>query len=116
MSEPENAQDPMSAAGRIEPETFRAHAGTMFDVEVDADRVPLRLADVSDGRSGRGILRFSILFHGPPDRLIPQGMYLFRHSALGAMMLFIVPVVGSNAERIVYEACFSRPVSPAPAP
>lgn len=116
MSEPENAPDPMSAAGRIEPETFRAHVGTMFDVDVDADRVPLRLDEVSDGRSGRGILRFSILFHGPPDRLIPQGMYLFHHDTLGAMMLFIVPVVGSNAERILYEAVFTRPTPPAPSP
>ena len=113
MSEPENAPDPMSAAGRIDPETFRGHVGTMFDVEVDADRVPLRLAEVSDGGSGRGILRFSILFHGRPDRLLPQGMYLFHHAALGAMMLFIVPVVGSNAERILYEAVFTRPTQPA---
>lgn len=114
MSESDFVPDPMSAAGRIDPETFRAHAGTMFEVEVDADRVPLRLEEVSDVGSGRGILRFSILFHGPPDRLLPQGMYVFHHAALGAMMLFIVPVVGSNAERILYEAVFTRPMRPAP--
>jgi len=114
MSDADFAPDPTSAAGHIDPETFREHVGTIFDVEVDADRVPLRLDEVSDGRSGRGILRFSILFHGPPDRLLPQGMYPFHHAALGAMMLFIVPVVGSNAERILYEAVFTRPTRPAP--
>jgi hypothetical protein len=114
MSEPESAPDPMSAAARIDPETFRAHVGTTFDVDGAAGRIPLRLDEVTDVVSSRGIMRFALLFHGPADRLLPQETYLFHHRALGAMMLFIVPVVGSNAERIVYEACFTRPMQPAP--
>ena len=33
-----------------------------------------------------------------------------RHDALGTLELFIVPVLGSNHERIVYQACLSRPL------
>jgi uncharacterized protein DUF6916 len=116
MSEPDLAPDPETAAGQIDPAAFRTHAGTTFQVEAGADRIPLRLDQVEEGRSNARIMRFSLLFHGPPDRLLPQGTYVFHHDALGVMMLFIVPIVGSNAERIVYEACFSRPMPPAPAP
>lgn len=42
-------------------------------------------------------------------------MYAFHHDTLGSLMLFIVPVVGSNAERIVYQACFSGPIQAQPA-
>ena len=116
MSEPDLAPDPATAAGRIDLATFQAHAGTTFHVAAGGDRIPLRLDEVEEGQSNARIIRFSLLFHGPPDRALPQGTYLFHHDALGAMMLFIVPVIGSNAERIVYEACFSRPAPQAPAP
>ena len=70
----------------------------------------MRLIEVSDGRSGGGFQRFSVLFYGPPDRPLVQGTYTFHHEVLGSLALFIVPVLGSNAERLVYEACFSQPV------
>jgi hypothetical protein len=49
-------------------------------------------------------------------RMLPQGTYSFRHDTLGEFLLFIVPVVGSNDERIVYEACFNRRVAEPSAP
>src|ERR1700726_5082088 len=93
-----------------DPETFREQLDTVFQVDRDSGAIPLRLAQVADEPTGGGMRQFSILFHGPADRTLPQGMYSFRHEALGSLMLFIVPVIGSNAERIVYEACFSGPV------
>jgi hypothetical protein len=95
-------------AGELEPEALRAQLDTLFRAGGEADHVPLRLVEVIDGQSNRRVRRFSILFHGPADRLLPQGTYSFRHDAFGEFLLFIVPVVGSNDERIVYEACFSR--------
>jgi len=110
------ARDPMSAAGTIDPAVFRAHLDTTFRVGEDGDRVPLRLAEVNDGGSSHRVRRFSLFFHGPPDRLLPQGMYSFHHDAIDEIVLFIVPIVGSNAERIVYEACFTRMVEDPPQP
>lgn len=115
MSEPDLAPDPAAAAARINPATYRLHIDTTFQVERGPDRIPVRLAEVAGERTGGGYLRFSLLFHGPADRLLPQDSYLFHHDALGELMLFIVPVVGSNAERIVYEACFTRPLPSTPA-
>jgi len=85
---------------------FRVHLDTTF--MADSQGVPLRLAEVVDERASAGIEQFSLFFHGPADRVLPQGTYALEHAALGPLALFLVPVVGSNHERIVYQACFSR--------
>ncbi len=110
MTTDERDEPARPAAPAFEAATFRAHLGTTFDVDLGAERVPVRLADVADERTGGGFVRFSVLFHGPPDRLLGQGSYAFHHQTLGSLVLFIVPIVGSDAERIVYEACFSQRV------
>jgi hypothetical protein len=51
--------------------------------------------------------RFSLVFRGPHDRLLQQGMYRLRHSQLGALELFLVPV-GQDHEGLYYEAVFNR--------
>jgi len=89
--------------------TFRPHVDTTFVADPGAREIPLRLAEVGDERVSGGMEQFSLFFHGPADRLLPQGTYALEHSALGPLELFLVPVVGSNDERIVYQACFSRP-------
>lgn len=91
-----------------DPETYRPHVGSTFTVVQDAGPIALRLVKVDDERVSGGFGQFSIFFHGPTDRLLPQGIQTFSHQALGTFEIFIVPVVGSNHERIVYEACFSR--------
>lgn len=91
---------------------FRQQVGTMFQIDQDGVRVPLQLVEAVEGGTGGGFERFSVLFHGPGERPLPQGTYAFHHEILGALAIFIVPVVGSTSERILYEACFSRPVTP----
>lgn len=99
-----------------DPATYRPLLETVFHAEHDGRLVALRLAEVADGRVGRGIEQFSLFFHGPSDQLLPQGTYAMRHDSLGSLALFIVPILGSNAERIIYQACFSRPIPAPPAP
>jgi len=103
-------------AGDLEPAALRAQLDTIFHAAGEAGQVPLLLAEVVEGQSDRRVHRFSILFHGAADRPLPQGTYSFRHDTLGEFLLFIVPVVGSNDERIVYEACFTRRVAEPSAP
>jgi hypothetical protein len=103
-------------AGGLEPAALRAQLDTIFHAACEAGQVPLRLAEVVEGQSDSRAQRFSILFHGAADRMLPQGTYSFRHDILGEFLLFIVPVVGSNDERIVYEACFNRRVAEPSAP
>jgi hypothetical protein len=99
-----------------DPETFREQLDTVFQVDHGSGSIPLRLAEVADERIGGGMQQFSLYFHGASDRMLPQGMYAFHHDALGSLTLFIVPVIGSNAERIVYQACFSGPIQARPVP
>ena len=98
------------------PETFREQLDTIFQVDHESGPIPLRLAEVADERVGGGMQQFSLFFHGAADRALPQGTYSFRHAELGSLMVFIVPVIGSNAERIVYQACFSGPIQARPVP
>jgi uncharacterized protein DUF6916 len=99
-----------------DPETFREQLDTVFQVDHDSGTIQLRLAEVADEHIGGGMRQFSIFFHGAAERILPQGMYAFHHDALGSLTLFIVPVIGSNAERIVYQACFSGPALARPLP
>lgn len=106
-----NAREPFDRAAHTEPHAYRAHAGTDFFVDAPHGQVALRLDRVSDERVTGGFRQYSLYFHGPPAQLLPQGIYLFTHDTLGALALFIVPVLGSNHERIVYEACFNQRVN-----
>jgi uncharacterized protein DUF6916 len=92
-----------------DPATYRRQIGTIFSID-GPDKVDLRLATVTDERVSGNTQQFSLFFHGPANRVVPQGTYSLRHDELGLLLLFIVPVVGSNEERIVYEACFTVPV------
>ena len=98
-----------------EPASFETHLGTTFRIDLADGHLPLRIAEVVDRRSGDRE-RFSVFLHGPATPMLPQGSYLVHHDALGSFVLFIVPVIGSDAERIVYEACFSRPAAGVSAP
>ena len=95
-----------------DPAVFREQLDTIFLVDLDSRSIPLRLTEVTEVPPTSGLLQFSLFFHGPSDRVLEQGLYDLRHEALGSLSLFIVPVVGSNADRIVYQACFSLRVPP----
>jgi hypothetical protein len=99
-----------------DPETFREQLDTVFQVDHDSGPIPLRLAEVADERVGGGMQQFSLYFHGAADRILQQGMYSFRHDALGSLTLFIAPGIGSDAQRIVDQACFSGPGQARPVP
>ncbi len=93
------------------PETFRPHIGSDFTIDDRGQPVVLRLTDVADSGVSNGMHQFSLLFHGPGDRVLPGAMHLLSHQALGRLDLFLSPIVGSNSTRTVYQACFSRPVA-----
>ena len=99
-----------------DPAKFREQLNTVFRVGHNAAAIPLLLAEVTDQRVLGGFEHFSLFFHGPSDRVLPQGTYAMQHDALGTLDVFIVPVIGSNAERIIYQAHFSRPTPASAAP
>jgi len=92
-----------------DPTTYRPHIGTDFTIDAGDRRMMLRLADVVDDGSRNGMRQFSLLFHGPGDRVLADGIYTMQHPALGSLDIFIVPIVGTTAARAIYQACFSAP-------
>jgi hypothetical protein len=57
--------------------------------------IEAELVEVTEqGASAPGTVRtpFSVLFHGPLEPVMPQGIYRVEHEQLGTMELFIVPV------------------------
>lgn len=49
---------------------------------------------------------FSLLFRGPPEPLLPQGLYRMNHRQLGDLELFLVPI-GPDRQGMRYEAVFT---------
>ena len=76
----------------------------------DTGAVELRLVEARDrsdlGAAGQARAPFCLLFVGPPDTMLAQGMHPLRHPGLGAMELFLVPV-GRDESGVRYEAVFN---------
>lgn len=91
------------------PDAFRAHVGSDFAIDCRGTTILLRLAEVVDHGTANGTQQYALLFHGPAAPVLPDAIYAVEHRVLGTIEIFIAPIVGSNAARIVYQACFSRP-------
>ena len=91
-------------------EEYAAQTGTKFALP-DAGG-ELALIEVTKKDGGPQQEMFSLLFAGPPDRFLQQGIYRLQHAELGAGELFLVPVA-QTADGFHYEASFNRLVAPA---
>ena len=88
-------------------ENFNNHLNTRFQVDGNGEHVELLLIEVSELRQSKGQEQFSIVFRGPIDQPMAQGMRQFRHSEMGGFELFIVPIK-QDGEGYQYEAVFNR--------
>jgi hypothetical protein len=63
---------------------------------------------VSLGNPPRPDIRapFSLVFEGPVDRIMPQGIYRLEHEQLTPLELFVVPLAPENGNAR-YQAIFS---------
>jgi hypothetical protein len=88
--------------------TFRDRVGETFTVPA-AEGAGLVLAAVDDKGSGAGARpggAFSLVFQGPADLLLHQGIHEVTHAELGAFGLFLVPIA-QTADGFRYEAAFN---------
>jgi hypothetical protein len=99
---------------------FTESLNTPFSVNADSGgAIELQLIEITAGpaaaSSGPDAVRyesFSLLFHGPANRFLPQKTYSFDHPQIGKFALFIVPV-GKEGDQFKYQAVFNRRVQPA---
>ena len=104
---------------RLSFASFASVLHTPFEVYADStDLVEMELIEAKPWRpSNRKALstedahneKFSLLFIGSTDRLLPQRMYLFDHDVLGSFVMFIVPILSTDPGHYYYEAVFNRP-------
>ena len=102
---------------------FRDHLGTPFRLTGaspegggSAVSVEAELADVSENPSGPPSATrtpFSVVFRGPLEPVLPQGIHHVEHEQFGTLELFIVPIgpdepsaQGEAPTAMRYEAVF----------
>jgi hypothetical protein len=89
-------------------EAFAQSLNTKFQVQLDGvSRVDLQLVEVSEVKRSSGQEEFAIVFLGPDDTFLGQGMRRFGHEHMGQFDLFIVPIRQDN-HGYYYEAVFNR--------
>lgn len=92
----------------LQHENFAAQLNTTFHVVPQSGpTVSLKLVEVSEKKVAQIQERFSLLFQGPVQPMLPQQTYTFRHGVMGEFVMFIVPV-GQNEQGVKYEAIFNR--------
>jgi hypothetical protein len=89
-------------------EEFSKYANTKFQVQLDQHPpVELDLVEVSELKVHPQQEEFTIVFRGPLEVFLNQGVRLLKHDQMGDCELFIVPVK-QDAEGFYYEAVFNR--------
>lgn len=87
---------------------FAENLHTRFDVHArPGATVALELIELNEGRSIAGHEIFSVVFRGPLNAFLGQGMVVMTHDAIGEFELFIVPI-DQIPNGFLYEAVFNR--------
>jgi hypothetical protein len=81
-------------------------SGEVVDLEL------IEVKAIGEGRRldsrGTGQTSFSLIFQGPTDRPLLQGIHQFEHPVLGTLAMFIVPIgPASDATGLCYQAIFN---------
>ena len=89
-------------------EAFAQNVNTKFHVLADdTNQVELELAEVSELKPQKAHDQFAVVFRGPLNAFMGQGLRSFNHDQLGQFELFIVPV-RQDDQGFYYEAVFNR--------
>jgi hypothetical protein len=89
-------------------EAFAQNVNTDFHVSGDdSSQLDLQLAEVSELKQVKTQEEFAVVFRGPLDHFMGQGMRSFDHEKLGQFELFIVPI-RQDEKGYYYEAVFNR--------
>jgi hypothetical protein len=93
---------------KLTRDIFAHHLHTHFQIEDGvASSAVMELVEARVAPAPQGYEAFSIVFRGPSDPLLPQGMHRFHHDAIGTFDLFTVPI-RRDQHGLYYEAVFNR--------
>ena len=89
-------------------DAFAENLNTTLTVNLGQDgAIRMDLVEVSKLREAGRQRMYSLLFRGPLEQPLQQGIYRFKHARLGEFDLFLVPV-GKEADGMRYEAVFNN--------
>lgn len=95
-------------AASLEHEVFAQHLNTIFRIYVDdSNAIDAELIEVSERNLSPRQERFAIVFRGPNETFLGQGMRRFEHPEMGEFVLFLVPLAQDD-QGYSYEAVFNR--------
>jgi hypothetical protein len=80
---------------------------TANDAEATLPELPMTMTSIRSSSAPPSYEQYSMLFLGPIEPVLSQGIYRFRHDVIGEISLFLVPV-GRDEEGTQYEVCVSR--------
>jgi len=91
-------------------EMFAPQAGSKFTMPCgNTGAVELTLDSINDLGSSARHIQFSMVFSGPQNAPLKQGIYRLEHGALGTLNLFLVPI-GKDQKGVQYEAIVNRSI------
>ena len=98
---------------------FRVRLSPWRVVELKLLKAPLaRPTPIRPGRplpGDAGYEKFSLIFSGPKDVLLPSAIHRFEHDQLGQFEMFIGQIGMPDADSVRYQAGFNRPATEASA-
>ena len=93
---------------KLTHQEFAGLVNTVFRVKLaDDNQVDVELTEVSAVQLFPGQEQFSIIFRGPTNAFLGQGIRPFEHEQMGEFALFIVPI-SQDSKGYYYEAVFNR--------
>ena len=101
-----------SNASGLNLAAFESQVDTTFLINHEGSKVKVKLIDVTSFASPKqnttGKEGFSLLFHGPKDKVLEQNTYLIEHEKMGMFSFLIVPIKVKNKSTPHYEAVINR--------
>jgi len=89
-------------------EAFAQHLNARFQVQTDqAMPLELELIEVSELKQYPEQEEFAIVFRGPSNAYLGQGIRMLSHEQMGQFEIFIVPI-RQDQHGFYYEAVFNR--------
>jgi hypothetical protein len=87
-------------------ENFEKLVNTKFEVKDFDEKIELELFEIADRKITAQQEIFSLLFRGPNDKVLSQGIFNLGNEDFSDTEIFLVPI-GQNEEGITYQAVFN---------
>lgn len=93
---------------KLEKAMFSENLNTKFHIYPEgAEALEAELIDLTEVNISPRQEQFSILFRGPLNIFLQQGIYKMEHDQIGKFDLFLVPI-RQDQDGYYYEAVFNR--------